>query len=162
MAQYIVKDFDPDVHADSHGWLQQDQIIRSDHLLYTDDEIATFPARSNARCPTFGNCTLCWCPGPVGNRCTICYNGGIYKVVKCHHLDLPAGPQSIVDAEHLAELIGVTGSQPAKADRTFSWLRTPTVVVRKAQLARWAFQHHAAAIKELQESYEEQLFGRQL
>ena len=76
-----------------------------------------FEEKSRARCPTYGNCTRCDMSGPVGERCQECVDECVGYTVVLYEL-------KIVDAQFLATLLG-KGHVVAKANRKFSWIRTP-------------------------------------
>lgn len=126
------------------GPIPENLVVRSDKLIYTPAEINGFAKKSRARCPTYGNCSICFNAGPVGKKCPC--GPGTYMVVTTHQSDDERERQFILDAEKLAELLGKS-HETAMVDRTFSWLRTPTMTMRRPHVVRLTLEKLRPQIK---------------
>lgn len=131
--QYILPNYEPSMGS---RLLQTDEIVQSANgRFYTVEEVASFPEKSNAWCPTYGNCTRCHTMGPVGQQCNICDNGRHFVVVMTVRTDDDAPNLSILDARHVAKLYKHVGEQEqfAHADHTWDWRHFPKVTIPEAR-----------------------------
>ena len=136
--------------------IDEDQVIRAEGFFHTSEEVDRFSERSNARCPTHGNCERCYKAGPVGLRC-VC-GGGAYKVIMAHERNDDMRRRRIVDAEKLAELLG-KDVQIAQADRRFNWVSTPTEVLKAQDLRIMAMEKIRPEMARVQQDLHRQIFG---
>ena len=106
--------------------LDQDVIRAVNGRFYTEEEVRNFRLRSRPRCPTYGNCNRCFATGPVGKVCGFCppQHGAGYVVVSVGCMRTRTKP-IILDAENLATQMP-NNHEVARADRTYSWKRTPS------------------------------------
>jgi len=84
------------------------------------------------RCPTYGNCTMCYKCGPAGKICSTCQGRDGYMIFMVN-LD------KIVDAEHLAATLG-RGKETVRADRKVQWRREPQVQRMSGEALRIRFR----------------------
>ena len=139
------------------GEIPERMVIRAEGLFYRPDEEENFKKKSLARCPTCGNCSVCYAAGPVGKKCEGC--GGEYKVVFVHEEDMDHRKRRIVDAESLADLLGHHGiKEKAMIDRKYSWIRTPSLVMRRSHVTRLVTKRHQDEINEEVNAITDKLF----
>ena len=121
----IVRNYAPDQEGMD---IREEDVIRAGNgKYYSNEEIPQFSRKSAARCPTYGNCKVCWKSGPVGKRCnyiTCTGNRGAIYVVT-YVLDDTRGKRHTMDAENLATLVH-RPHEVAKADGTMTWLSPPS------------------------------------
>ena len=120
-ARIINKNFTQDQQG--QPILEQDVVRSANGRYYTSNEVSSFHVKSDARCPTYGNCPYCWCAGPVGRMCNTCNRSDHGYLVLFIMKD---SMQHIMDAEYLSQLF--EAGMPllvANADRTYAWCRTP-------------------------------------
>ena len=104
--------------------IKDEDVIRAeDGMSYTMEEINRFHEKSGDRCPTYGNCDLCYSVGPIGDICDKHGPGGTYKY---YIMRWGNYPRPMIDAHYFASLMEAPGPPVVpSADRMFQWLSTP-------------------------------------
>lgn len=117
--------------------INDNDVVRSENLVYTRDEINMFRQKSRARCPTYGCCAWCWNAGPVGNVCPFCLEEGHIRStfgVVFFYLDFSHQQRRIIDAERLCQKFGTRLLVAAMADAMAHWIRTPMVTLTEQDI----------------------------
>lgn len=115
------------------GEIPDELVVRATSLTFSMEEIERFGEKSRARCPTYGNCSICFNSGPVGKTCTCRH--GTYTVFMAYKNDDDKDKMFMLDAERFAKLFK-KDHEIAMVDRTFSWIRTPTMYFRRPHIVR--------------------------
>ena len=80
-------------------------------------------------------------------------------MVFAHEMDMDHRKRRIVDAEKLAEILGHCGTkEKAMTDRKFSWIRTPTLVMRRSHVTRLVTRRHQDTIMDEVNAMTDKLF----
>lgn len=138
------------------GPIPAELVVRSNGFVYSPDDIQRFGQKSRARCPTYGNCSVCFNSGPVGKVCTCRH--GVYMVVMTFVNDSDGNGANMIDAEHFANLFQ-RNHEVAMVDRTFSWIKTPTVFVRRGHIIRLIIEGMKPKIDDLALEIGKTIFG---
>ena len=158
MAPYINTNYTPDQAGLD---IRDEDVVRPHNHRFTvrgDNEASGWKVKSRPRCPTYGNCELCYKSGPVAKMCNDCgrsdtTHGYIYKIQKANDV--------IYDAMAIAAIFH-KGHETAKADRIYFWTRDPVQSFGVDHVyfgARKAFRHiedpaiRAALIAEAEINY---------
>lgn len=89
--------------------------------------------RSNARCPTYGNCPTCLSSGPHGSFCETCRNNGMIgddSNISLFQFKVYFEPvirlnRRVIDAEQIAASVPGANHHPVSPSRREHWTRTP-------------------------------------
>ena len=111
------------------------QVCRADNRrYYVGNELTnTIEVHTLRHCPTFGNCSMCFHAGPIGEHCVNCRQRSsgysTYKLITTFRLEEGGGPRIInrrhYDAEGLGRFVGHTSVQWPVGRRHIGWRTVP-------------------------------------
>ena len=138
----INKNYTPDQEGQD---IRDEDVVRPrNHMWARGDEIATWRALSDDRCPTYGSCVKCFKSGPYGRLCNNCNTdnvtlnktGSHYVILMKEHEKCGRVQRVVLDSITLSQICRA-GQEIVRADREVRWLRTPLRYYGSAMLDRF-------------------------